>query len=61
MNKFGIEVAELLETANLLLRGRQWLVRNGLDVFCPNENFTRRHSIAKIFHLMKSEEALIKA
>jgi hypothetical protein len=33
MNKSGIEVVELYETANLLRRGH-WLVYNGLDFLC---------------------------
>jgi hypothetical protein len=32
MNKSGIEVAELYETANLLLRRRHGPVCNGLDL-----------------------------
>jgi hypothetical protein len=37
MNKSGIEVAELYETANLLLRLGHWPVCNGLDFFVETE------------------------
>jgi hypothetical protein len=40
MNKSGIEVAELRETANLLVRRRHLLDYNGLDFLCRNGNFT---------------------
>jgi hypothetical protein len=36
MNKSGVEVAELHETANLLLPRRHWRVCNGLDFLCRN-------------------------
>jgi hypothetical protein len=61
MNKSGIEVAELYEPANLFLRRRQWDVCNDLDFLCGNRNFTCGHSVAQIFHLMKAEEAFLKA
>jgi hypothetical protein len=60
MNKSCVEIAELYETASLLRR-RQWLVCNGLDFLFRNRNFTSGHSVARIFHLMKAEEALFKA
>jgi hypothetical protein len=61
INKSGIEVAELYETANLLLRRRHWPVCNGLDFLCRNRKITNGHSIAHIFHLMRAEEAFLKA
>jgi hypothetical protein len=61
MNKSGIEIAEMYETANLLLRRGHWPVCNGLNFLCGNRNFTSRHSIAQIFHLLKAEEAFLKA
>jgi hypothetical protein len=36
MDELGVEVAELHETANLLLRRRHWQVCNGLDCLCRN-------------------------
>jgi hypothetical protein len=61
MNKSGIEIAELYEIANLLLRRRHWPFCNGLDLLCGNRSFTRRHNIAQIFHLLQTEETLFKA
>jgi hypothetical protein len=49
MDEYGVEVAELHETANLLLRRRQWPDCNGLDFLYRNGNFTSRHSVAKTF------------
>jgi hypothetical protein len=60
MNKSDLKVAELHETANLLLRRRHWPLSNGLDFLCRNGNFTSKHSVAKIFHLLKAEKALLK-
>jgi hypothetical protein len=34
MDEFGVEVAELHETANIPLRRRHWPVYNGLDFLC---------------------------
>jgi hypothetical protein len=52
MNKSGIEVAELYETANLLLRRRRLPVCNGLDFLCRNKDFTCRRSVAKVLYLV---------
>jgi hypothetical protein len=59
MNRCGVEVAELHESANLLLCRRHWPVRNGLNFICRNGSFTMRLSIAKILHLLKAEGALL--
>jgi hypothetical protein len=39
MNKSGVEVAELHETANLLPCRRHWLVCNDLNFLCRNRKF----------------------
>jgi hypothetical protein len=36
MNESRVEVAELHETPNILLRRRHWPVYNGLDFLCRN-------------------------
>jgi hypothetical protein len=61
MNKYGVEVAELCETASFLLCRVHLLVCNGLDFPGRNGNSTNRHSIAKNLHLLKAEETLFKA
>jgi hypothetical protein len=61
MIKSSVEVAELHETANLVVRRRQCPIRNGLDFLCRNGNFTSGHGVTKILHLIKADEALLKA
>jgi hypothetical protein len=46
MNELGVEVAELHETASLLLCRRRWPVCRGFDFLCRNRNFTSKHSKA---------------
>jgi hypothetical protein len=36
INELDVGVAELYEATNLLLRRRQWHVRNSLDFLCRN-------------------------
>jgi hypothetical protein len=55
MDELGVVVAELYETANLLLRRRRWLVCNGLDFLSRNGNFTIRHIVAQVLYLLKTE------
>jgi hypothetical protein len=59
MDELGVEVTELHETANLLLRRRHWPVCNGLAFLCRNGNFKCRHSAAQVLHLLKIEEAFL--
>jgi hypothetical protein len=57
----GVRVAKLYETAHLLLRRSHWPVGNGLDFLCRNWNFSSKHIVALVLHLMKTEEALFDA
>jgi hypothetical protein len=61
MDELGVvEVAEVHETASLLLRRRHWPLCNGLVVLRRNGNFAGRHSAAQVLHLLKTEEAFLK-
>jgi hypothetical protein len=63
MNDSGLEVAQLLENADILLLRRHWPLCNGVDFLCRNTNFTtwRYYKYTyNIFHLMKAKEALLK-
>jgi hypothetical protein len=59
-NELGLEAAELYDTANLLMRHRNWHVCNGLDIICRNWNFPSWHNLALVLHLMKTEEAFLR-
>jgi hypothetical protein len=44
--ELDVEVEELHETANLLLRRRHWPFCNGLDFLCRKQKNTIRHDLA---------------
>jgi hypothetical protein len=52
MHKSGVQVAELHETANLLLRRRKWPVCNGFDFLCWNRYFSGRYCVVEVLHLL---------
>jgi hypothetical protein len=61
VGELGVEVAELYETANFLLRRRHWLVYNGPDILSIMKFYEHAKCSPSTPSPQNREEALYKA